>query len=146
MSHTPFSDRLIHMVDSAVDRLKGVDPEQARLKPSPEKWSKQEILGHLIDSATNNHQRFVRALESDPLVFPKYEQNHWVRAQAYNEGEWDDLLQLWRLLNRHIAHVVSRIPESRRKVECRIGPLEPATLGFLIDDYLDHLEHHLGQL
>lgn len=137
---------LRRIVESTTDRFRHLSPEEARARIDPAKWSIQEILGHLIDSAANNHQRFVRALKADSLVFPKYEQDHWVQAQAYNELVWSELVELWRLYNRHLAGIIGRIPASRLAVECRIGEYPSVSLKFLTEDYIDHLKHHLGQI
>jgi hypothetical protein len=104
------------------------------------------VIGHLIDSATNNHQRFVRAQEAPSLEFPGYEQNHWVGFQRYEDCEWKELVEFWHAYNRHLAHVIDKIPEARRTVSCRIGANAPITLGFLAHDYVVHLKHHLAQL
>ena len=134
-------------VEKTLLRLREVDETAARRKPAPEKWSIQEILGHLIDSAVNNHHRFIRAQEAgDVLVFPKYEQDYWVTRQGYNEACWPELIDLWRLYNHHLCHVIQSVDPDALAVECRIGPGEPVTLQFLIEDYLYHLEHHLSQI
>jgi hypothetical protein len=111
-------------------------------------WSRKEILGHLIDSASNNHQRFVRAQISPPLSFPGYEQEAWVRTQDYAGRPWSELVLLWHGYNRHLVHVMSRIPSAAFANECVCPgrPDEPATLGDHMTDYVDHLEHHLGQI
>ena len=120
-------------------------------------WSRREILGHLIDSATNNHQRFVRAQFKDDLLFPGYEQEQWVSSQKYNDEPWPDLIALWRAYNLHLLHVVSVIPENvltqpREKHSLdqiafnAVDHNAPATLEYLIRDYLDHLKHHLDQI
>ncbi len=137
------SNELVDMIDSAYEQLLHVDEMQASTKPAPDKWSKKEIIGHLIDSASNNHQRFVRAPRESVFVFPAYAQDYWIDRQSYNDWLWPDLLQLWRLYNFHIAHVCRRIPEENLNMECRIGSYEPASLGFLVDDYLAHQKHHL---
>ncbi|HEX7069580.1 MAG TPA: DinB family protein, partial [Rhodothermales bacterium] len=106
----------------------------------------QQLLGHLIDSAANNHQRFVRAQHANPLVFPKYEQDDWVNVQRYEELPWSDVVDLWFSYNRHLAHVMRRIPARAREVECRIGPYEPVSLAYIVLDYNTHLRHHLAQI
>jgi hypothetical protein len=106
----------------------------------------EQVLGHLIDSAANNHQRFVRAQEGRALAFPGYAQDDWVRSQHYEERPWEDLTSFWYAYNRHLAHVIARIPDDRRSVSCSVGSNAPVTLGFLVHDYLVHLRHHLGQL
>src|SRR5664280_1272730 len=127
--------RLVDLADDAVSH-----------KPAPNRWSKKEILGHLIDSAGNNHQRFVRAQFVPVLEFPGYEQEAWVATQAYATESWPDLVNLWLLLNRHLVHIVEAMPEASLAHECAIGGKAPVTLSFLIEDYLRHLEHHLDQI
>ena len=109
-------------------------------------WSSKQVLGHLIDSASNNHQRFVRALLADELSFPKYEQESWVHVQSYQDERWSDLVALWTFYNRHLLHLIRRMPEESLAKQCRIGDNAPMTLGELAADYLVHLEHHLTQL
>jgi hypothetical protein len=126
-------------------------------KSSNGEWSRREILGHLIDSAANNHQRFVRAQFKDDLVFPGYEQEQWVSSQRYNDEPWQDLIELWRAYNLHLVHVVAHIPEdilTRQRDKHSLDQIAfnsvaqnaPATLEYLIRDYLDHLKHHLDQI
>ena len=83
--------------------------EYAGVPPSKGKWTPKEVIGHLIDSASNNHGRFVRAAISDEMVFPGYEQDQWVRTQRYNECPWMDLVSLWLGYNNHIARVIERV-------------------------------------
>jgi DinB superfamily len=109
-------------------------------------WSKKQILGHLIDSACNNHQRFVRSQLIGHLDFPNYAQNEWVSVQAYETESWPDLVNLWTLLNRHILHVVRNIPPERLANTCSVGGKEPMALCDLFDDYVEHMEHHLSQI
>ncbi len=109
-------------------------------------WSRRKVLGHLIDSASNNHQRFVRASLQDSLEFPAYDQNNWVQLQVPEEASWSLLTALWANYNRYIAHVIAHLPPSKLDVPCRIGTSEAVTLGFLAEDYLRHMLHHLGQI
>ena len=115
------------------------------LRGAPGTWSKKEILGHLLDSAVNNHHRFIRAQQVEELTFPAYAQDHWVRSQGYGERPWPELVDLWRLYNRHLAHVISLIPEEKLAVMCMIGPDEPVSLGYLIEEYMVHMRHHLQE-
>ena len=113
--------RLRADVAAAEIRLRGLSEPQASEPPGPGKWSPKEILGHLVDSASNNHQRFVRAQLAPPLRMAGYEQAGWVAAQRYGDREWDDIVELWASYNRHLAHVIAAIPEERRHVSCEIG-------------------------
>ena len=126
--------------------LRSKSDEHVRKPLAPEKWSRKQILGHLIDSAANNHQRFVRTLIETPLAFPPYEQNLWVSLQGYQEHDWQLMVDLWSAYNRHLAHVIGRIPESQMTRECIIGNKPVVTLGWLIEDYVRHLKHHLRQI
>jgi hypothetical protein len=100
----------------------------------------------LIDSASNNHQRFVRASLQDSLEFPGYDQNGWVQAQAVGEADWTLMVTLWASYNRYLAHVISHLPPAKLEVPCRLGSNDPVTLGYMAEDYLRHLLHHLRQI
>ena len=134
------------LANSFSKELTAVDARAAARRPRPDVWSPKEVLGHLIDSAANNHQRFVRAQHADALVLPGYEQNHWVESQGYQDADWPHLVQLWTHLNLHLADVISRIPPVRYSVQCVIGDSKPQTLEAIIVGYLDHLKHHVAQI
>jgi len=126
--------------------LLAVDPRNTARRPDPRTWSPKEVLGHLIDSAANNHQRFLRAPEQDQHSLPWDVQNHWVRSQGYNDADWPHLVALWTHFNLHLADVMARIPTDRYSVPCTIGESEAVTLEFMIVDYLSHLKHHMAQI
>ena len=134
------------VVDAAAPELRAIDDAVASRKLKPDVWSVKQILGHLIDSASNNHQRFVRAQFASELSFPGYEQNAWVNSQDYQGSAWLPLIDLWVLYNHHLAHVIRRLPQAAANVPCRIGTNEAVTLGSLAHDYLGHLRHHLEQI
>src|SRR5688572_29978513 len=138
--------RLAKNVDAAVGPLRAIAEERASTARAPGKWSPKEILGHLIDSATNNHQRFVRAQAGGALRLPGYEQEQWVAAQRYRDRTWRELVELWYAYNRHIAHVIAAIPEDRRETRCNIGDSPPVTLTYIALDYVGHIQHHLRQI
>ena len=134
------------IVKNAPHRLVDISEEAAALKPDPARWSKKEILGHLIDSAGNNHQRFVRCQQTQRLEFPEYDQDPWVACQAYATEPWPDLVNLWLLMNRHLLHIVKSAPQEVHKHQLVIGHHEPMTFEALVPSYLKHLEHHLAQI
>jgi hypothetical protein len=137
------ADDLVATVTQAVELLRSLSCNVVSHRPAPDRWTIKEVVGHLIDSAANNHQRFVRAQFVDSLVFPRYEQNDWVRCQCYNDVEWGRLLDLWQCYNVHLAHVIRHVPARALNTRCVIGDYEPMTLQALIEDYVDHLKHHL---
>ena len=140
------SDKLVRVVRSAESILLQV-PEAESSKPVLSGgWSRKQVLGHLIDSASNNHQRFVRAALQASLDIPGYDQDGCVRVQAVEEADWTLLVSLWAGYNRYLAHVIAHLPASKLETLCRIGLDEPVTLRFLAEDYLRHLLHHLGQI
>jgi DinB family protein len=122
-----------------------ISEEEFALKPSADKWSKKEILGHLIDSATNNHHRFIRAQFVDrPRI--DYHADSWVIANHYQELPIRHLIFFWQLYNLHLAKVIGYMPADILQRECDSGDPTLHTLEWLFDDYVDHLEHHLHQL
>ncbi|MER3484349.1 MAG: DinB family protein [Meiothermus sp.] len=133
------------MVEEAAFRLSSVGEDLASRKPAPSKWSAKEILGHLIDSACNNHARFVRVSLEPNLTLPDYVQDEWVRLQAYQERPWNEVLSLWKFYNLHLAHVIECLPEASLEHRFTVGT-STVTLKFLAEDYLAHLEHHLNQV
>jgi hypothetical protein len=144
-------------IAKATPLLETISEESSREKPGPRKWCPREVLGHLIDSASNNHGRFVRALLQDSLVFPGYDQDAWVEAQLYRETPWMDLISLWRGFNLHVARVMEAAPleqRTRLRTEHNLDEIgwktvprtTPATLDYLMEDYVGHLKHHLNQI
>ena len=116
---TPFptiAASLLDTVEAAVPKLRALSEQQAARPRAAGKWTPKQIIGHLIDSASNNHQRFVRAQEGAALTFPPYAQEHWVSCQHYADRPWEDIVTLWHAYNIHLAHVMSNIPEDRRDV------------------------------
>jgi hypothetical protein len=140
------SAEIIRAADSAEPILRKVDDGESRKPALAGGWSPRQVLGHLIDSASNNHQRFVRASLQDSLEFPGYDQNGWVQAQAVGEADWTLMVTLWASYNRYLAHVISHLPPAKLEVPCRLGSNDPVTLGFVAEDYLRHLLHHLRQI
>lgn len=145
MSHANES-RFREHISSSFKRLSSVSEQESQRPFREGGWSRKEILGHLIDSALNNHQRFVRAALEGVYVGPGYEQKGWVVMHGYGSMSWSALLEHWRMQNELLAEVVMRIPENRLTAECRVGDYAPMTLAYLIDDYLVHLDHHVQQI
>ena len=155
-TYQEFLDDFQETIQDGSLRLLEISDERAG-KSATGDWSAKQVLGHLIDSAANNHQRFVRAQYTNDLAFPGYDGDQWVEAQKYNDEDWVDLIDLWRAYNLHLVRVVSIIPEAvltqqRDKHTLdqiafkTVDQSNPTTLEYLIRDYLDHLKHHLDQI
>jgi len=134
--------RLEEILNSVPAKLLAFTEQQASVKPGPGKWSKKEIIGHLLDSASNNHQRFVRLQLDNNVVLPNYEQDNWVSLQRYQEFNWIDLVKFWMIYNKHLLHMLKLVDESKlQNVALMDG--KPLALQFYVDDYVRHMEHHL---
>jgi hypothetical protein len=137
--------KLSEIIEEYSELLKSISDMKYSMKLSPEKWSKKEILGHLIDSATNNHQRFIRVqFENRPSIF--YDQDMWVAHSHYNELPVKQLIRFWTVYNKHLLEIIKRIPAENLKRECKMRDGNHVTLQFLVDDYVTHLQHHLKQI
>jgi hypothetical protein len=143
---TELSEKLLSLVEAAEPRLREISETESTQSILPGGWSRKQVIGHLIDSASNNHQRFVRAALQTSLDFPGYDQGGSVRVQAVQDADWQLLVALWAAYNRYLAHVIARLPASKLETVCRIGSGDAVTLDFLATDYLTHLGHHLNQL
>lgn len=139
-------ERLKKHVDEVPGRFSGFTEREVSTPPAPGKWSKKEILGHLIDSACNNHSRFVVPLfEDGPLKLVKYSQDEWVSGQKYAGEKTADILALWKAYNKHILNILEGFPADRLSIKWDISG-ETYDTEWLITDYVDHLEHHLKQI
>ncbi len=135
-----------NILAGAPETLSRFTESEAAAPTAPGRWSRKEILGHLLDSAANNHHRFVRAQIQDELTMPGYAQEAWVSTQHYQDRSWSELLAFWISYNRHLLHLMDTAPEDRRRNPCRIAGGDPVTLEFLMIDYVSHLKHHLEQM
>lgn len=148
------SQLLRQVIENQTKSLQSFPEEKIYQAIAPGKWSPIEIMGHLVDSASNNHQRFVRAQFQDTLIFNGYQQDGWVVKQAYQKASWKTIISLWTSFNLHLAHYIAQIPE-----EILLRPItahnfhqiafktvqvnEASTLAYFIYDYIGHIEHHL---
>ena len=137
-------NRLNYIIGKVPGILAQISEEKMAEKPSPDKWSKKEIVGHLIDSATNNHQRFVRGqFEMIPEI--SYNQNKWNQYNFYQQISVKQIIAFWNIYNRQLIEIIKRIPPANLKKQIKVGE-SLLTIEFLITDYVEHLEHHLKQV
>ena len=147
--HTPANvkgsiERLEFLCSFIPPLLEAMNKDEMNAIPEPEKWSKKQILGHLIDSAANNHHRFVRAqFEKSPTIF--YDSDKWNAAGHYHKMSTESVVVFWRAYNAFLANLLRQIPEENYSRLCDTGG-DQVTLGFVIVDYVVHLEHHLHQI
>lgn len=136
-------DKLHQLVSEVPKRIKQLSDAELNQKPSPKKWSKKEILGHLCDSCFNNLQRAIRVqYEEKPFLI--YDQDEWVLNQKYQERKPDEILELWITLHKQFMYVLENFDES--KLESLVDVGAEITASFMINDYLDHQNHHLRQI
>lgn len=134
------------VIESAHNAFQKISEEHASSAVREGGWTRKEILGHLIDSALNNHQRFVRATLDGSYEGPTYAQTGWVNMHGYGSMPWASLVQHWGLQNQLLGEVVRRIPEDRLEAPCRVGGYEAVTLRSLVEDYVEHVGHHFRQI
>ncbi len=134
------------LVDQLPARLSKLSADEVQRKPSPAGWSRKDELGHLLDSAANNHQRIVRAqLENNPAM-PGYDGDKWVALHRYQDREWSSLIAIWTALNRQLLAAAEAVPDSGWSRTCTIADSASLTLKFVFDDYLDHMMQHLRHM
>ena len=138
-------ERLNYLCNTIPALLIKIDDATFLEKTNPEKWSKKEILGHLIDSATNNHQRFVRSqFEQTPTII--YDQNNWNKCNYYQQIDRKQIVDFWTTYNKQLLELIKNIPSENLFKECKTSDGNNYTIEFIFNDYLEHLEHHLKQI
>jgi DinB superfamily len=143
------AEAILNKLDTLIQTIPGllahIDEVSFSLKPAPDKWSKKEILGHLIDSATNNHQRFIRG-QYEHLPTISYDQDQWNKLNRYTEMDSKHIIAFWTVYNKHLLEIMKRIPNENLHKCCRSSNGNTHTIEFLMEDYVGHLEHHLRQI
>src|SRR5437868_6431768 len=134
---------LAQVVEKSLVPLRAISEAEASIRPAPGKWSKKEILGHLIDSAANNHQRFVRLQLNARLDLPGYDQDQWVRVQQYQNRAWSEIIDLWYMYNTQLTAVIRHVDPKTLGHVWHTPDGKDLGLEFLIRDYVVHLHHHL---
>jgi predicted MPP superfamily phosphohydrolase len=111
----------------------------------------KQILGHLIDSTSNNTHRVVHLqYQKSPFEFPNYatfgNNDRWIAIQNYQNEEWKTMIQLWKSSLLHYCHVVENIDTSKLENEWIAGPDRRITLSSLLMLFLDHFKLHLSEI
>src|SRR5664279_5414868 len=137
---------LLTLLDRLPARLKALPSEKAERKPSPDAWSPKQELGHLLDSAANNHQRIVRGQLEDSPAMPGYDGEKWVALHAYQKRDWHELIETWEALNRQLLAAAEAVPDSAWSRNLTVGDSVPLTLQFVFEDYIHHMKEHLRHM
>jgi hypothetical protein len=140
------ADELRQIVMEVVPLLEALQEPEIAQRPAPKKWSRKEILGHLIDSASNNQQKFVRMMQVSHLDFPGYAQDDWVDLQNWAAANWKQMISLWASYNEHLAYLIESTDTRFLANTITIEGTGPFTLEFIMPDYVEHLKHHIQQI
>ena len=147
MTSAEMSADLHNAIGEGLRLFQQVDETRTTRRSRPDGWCAREVLGHLIDSACNNHRRFVMGQSAATARFDGYNQDEWVARQHYDKVPWRDLVALWSAYNRHLAHVIASTPDDAAE-RTALAPdgSGPVSIAFLMEDYVRHLRHHLAQI
>ncbi len=149
MTNPTFNDaarELERVLAASAADLSAISDSDSGIPHAAGKWSRKEIIGHLIDSASNNHQRFVRGVETRGGRFPTYDQVFCVGLQRPNDVPWPVLIGLWSNYNRYLAHVIASLPAESADFTMEVGENPVVDLLWIAVDYVEHLKHHLNQI
>jgi hypothetical protein len=135
---------LREIIDGYSRKIAAIPDREFSAKPVANKWSKKEVVGHLIDSAQNNLRRFITAQYEATPPFIVYQQDFWVDSNQYQAMDRHDIVQLWRLLNERICVVLENMPDANYTKQSNTGTLH--TLEWLAADYVKHMKHHINQI
>lgn len=139
--------RLNATINENLQRISHLTEAEFTTVPAPGKWSKKQIIGHLVDSAHNNLRRFIVG-QYQPNVKIIYDQNFWNEVNHYQDMPTADLLRLWVMMNERIAHVLSAMPLAHYTHTVDTGQTEISlkTIHWLAGDYVLHMQHHINQM
>ena len=134
------------LINEIPPRLSKLPSSLAERKPSVSTWSPKQELGHLLDSAVNNHQRIVRAQLEDKPKMPGYDGDAWVELHKYQQRNWQEMIELWRDLNKQLLAAAEAAPDPAWSRTCTIADSQPLTMKFVFEDYIAHMLHHLKHI
>jgi hypothetical protein len=141
-------EELKQLIEAYSTKISAIPEAEFSAKPLPHKWSRKEVLGHLIDSAQNNLRRFICSQYEQTPPKIVYDQDFWVKANGYQEVEKEEVIQMWKQINLRIAAVLGKMPKENfsRTADTGKTKMELHSLEFLAEDYVKHMKHHLNQI
>ena len=142
------ADDIEEEIAAAIERWQDITDKLLNFRSRDDAWSIKEVIGHLVDSASNNHQRFVRLQLEEELQFPDYSiyNEQWIKIQTYQERPWNDLLVLWQYYNKHLAHMMRCVDPESLNHAWALNSKTRITLFDMMVDYLRHLKEHVEQI
>lgn len=148
MDFSHITAELAHLIDTWESQLIALSTETITQKRNKQNRTIKEILGHLIDSASNNHQRMIRLQYHADLIFPDYRQDNdrWIALQDFQHEDWTLLIQLWKYFNLHLIHVINSVDQSALDHSWRDFEETKVTLQEMIEGYLGHIHLHLNEI
>lgn len=147
----PITTEIISIVEAWYPKLSTLPTEIITQRRNSQNRTVKQILGHTIDSTSNNIHRIVHLQnQSSPLIFPNYatfgNNDRWIAIQNYQNGDWNNLIQLWKYSLLHLCHVIRNVDETKLNHEWVAGPDENVTLEAMINDFTRHLRLHLTEI
>lgn len=147
----PSCQTILHLLEQWEPRLNSLSEDVITHRLNKQNRSIRQILGHLVDSASNNTHRIVHLqYRENPMQFPNYATNgnndRWISIQNYQTENWQDLIQLWKYSNRHIVHVIRHVNEEKLDNQWQSSESKQISLRENIEGYLPHLMLHLNEI
>lgn len=143
------SKELLELIEDFKSEFISIGENFASIKLSEDKWTLKEIIGHLVDSASNNHQRILRMKMTDHLNFPDYKNTQWLELQQHNRMKFADLLGLFYFYNKLLANIIENISEEElvHRWEVQWDPKEDfIILEALVKHYVVHMRGHFTHM
>lgn len=148
MDFSNVTNGILGYIDVWEEKLKNLSFDTISQKRNKQNRTIKQILGHLIDSAANNHQRMVRLQYNEKLNFPDYQQDNdlWIELQDYQNADWNIIIQLWKYYNLHMIHVINSVDYSKLNNSWQSFEDNTVTLKQIIEGYLGHVELHFNEI
>jgi uncharacterized protein YdcH (DUF465 family) len=147
----PIIQGLITLIEEWEPKLTGLSSKVISERRNSQNRTIKQILGHMVDSASNNTHRVVHLhYQPSPLVYPDYanlgNNDRWINIQNYQEENWNDLIQLWKYSNLHFVHLIKNVNNDKLENEWITALNAKVTLKAMIIDYLRHFKLHLNEI
>ena len=145
------NEELLRLVSEWELRLLSLPEEVIGNRRNIQNRTIKQIVGHMVDSASDNTHRIIHLqYNSSPLIYPDYanlgNNDRWIAIQNYQNENWENLVQLWKYSNLHIAHVIDNVNPEKLNNEWISALQQRVSLKAMILDYLSHFKLHLNEI